>query len=79
MPSNLDEFFAMPIIVTPAQTEEEWRSECRRMFSHNQLTQRFITGEISPEDFMDGLADLGENPLLLEDHWVEGRSFLLPS
>lgn len=79
MPSNLDEFFAAPILVTPTQSEEEWRAECRRMFAHSRLTQQFVAGQICPDDYMDGLADLGENPYLLEDYWAEGHSLLLPS
>jgi hypothetical protein len=79
MLTNLDEYFASPILVTPNQSQEEWRSEAQRMFAHSRLTQMFVSGQLCPDDYMDGLADLGENPLLLEDLWAEGHSLLLPS
>jgi hypothetical protein len=79
MLTNLDEYFAAPILVTPNQSAEEWRTEAQRMFAHSQLTQLFVAGKLHPDDYMDGLADLGENPLLLEDLWAEGHSLLLPS
>lgn len=75
-PSEL--FFAAPISCSDAISEEEWKAECDRMFAHSRLTQKFVSGQLNPNDYMDGLADLGEDPFLLDDLWSEGQSLLLP-
>lgn len=75
-PSEL--FFASPISCSDGMTEQEWAAECDRMFAHSRLTQRFVSGLLCPDDYMDGLADLGEEPYLLDDLWSEGGSLLLP-
>lgn len=76
-PSEL--FFAAPISCSDEMTEQEWRLECDRMFAHSRLTQKFIAGQLNPSDYMDGLADLGENPFFLDDLWDDGKSLLLPN
>lgn len=73
---NLDLYFAIPAVNREGMTDEDWNTECERMFRHSQLTRQFVEGKISPEDFQDGLADLGHNPDILEEIWDEGTSLL---
>ena len=50
--------------------------ECERMFNHSRLTQKFVDGEISPQDFEDSIADLGLDPYQVVEQWEEGNSLL---
>lgn len=71
---DLELFFAVPAVHDEGMTEEDWNAEIKRMFQHSIMTRQFLDGKISPQDYEDALADLGHDPTLLEEHWVEGYS-----
>lgn len=74
---NIGLLLAIPAVYTPDQSDQEWRDETARMFAHSRLTSLFTSGQISPDDYADGLAELGYDPSALDDLWVEGGSLLL--
>lgn len=71
---DLELFFAVPAVYSEGMTEADWNAEMDRMFQHSVMTRQFIDGKISPQDYEDVLSDLGHDPTLLEERWVESYS-----
>lgn len=71
---NLELYFAIPAQHTEGMSDEDWDAEMERMFKQSLLTRDFVRGQLSPEDYSDGLADLGENPYHLGELWENGIS-----
>lgn len=71
---NLDRFLVLPAVYSPEMTAEDWQAEIKRMFSASLLTRSFVDGQISPDDYDDGLADLDYDPHYLGELWEEGIS-----
>jgi hypothetical protein len=74
--ANLDLYLAIPARTGEGMSEEDWTAECDRMFRHSRMVQRFVNGEVSPQDFEDSIADLGLDPYQVEESWDEGNSLL---
>lgn len=72
----LDEFLATPAIWVPGMDDGDWQDELDRMLVRSRLTHQFVDGDLSPDDYMEGLYELGVDPLLAADCWEEGLSFL---
>ncbi|NEQ20657.1 MAG: hypothetical protein F6K28_15740 [Microcoleus sp. SIO2G3] len=72
----LDEFLATPAIWLPGMDEGDWQDELDRMLQRSRLTHQFVDGALSPDDYMEGLYELGIDPLLAADNWEEGFSYL---
>ena len=73
---NLDLYLALPAVQHEGMSEADWDAEMARMFHHSCLTRQFVDGKISPDDYQDALADLGQNPYELAEAWEEGITLL---
>lgn len=73
---DFDKFFAIPAIWTPDMNDGEWQDELDRMLLRSRLTHEFVSGNLSPNDFMDGLNDLNIDVYTVEDYWANGVSLL---
>jgi hypothetical protein len=73
---NLDGYFATPAIWLPGMDEAEWQAEIHKMVARSRLAHAFVTGEISPDDFMDGLHEHGVDVIAASDDWENGIVYL---
>lgn len=71
---NLERYLWLPAETAPDMSDEDWQAEIDRMFEASLLTRRFVDGQISPDDYADGLADTGYDPNQLADMWEAGVS-----
>jgi hypothetical protein len=62
---------ATPAIWYPGQSELEWQAELESVASRSRVTTAFLTGQISPDYFLDYLAEDGYDPLLIAEDWEE--------
>lgn len=72
----LDRFFATPAIWIPEMDEGEWQEELRKMIARSRLAHAFVSGEISPDDFADGLHENGVDVHHTADGWEEGIVYI---
>lgn len=79
MPSkpDLDEFLATPAIWLPGMGEEEWNCEVEGMIQRTLLTRSFVEGEISPDDYLDGLHNQRIDVVRATKDWENGTSYYL--
>ena len=73
---NLDRYFATPALWFPGMDEAEWQAEIHKMVARSRLSHAFVSGEISPDDFMDGLHDHGVDVIATADDWENGIVYL---
>lgn len=73
---NLNRFFATPAIYLPDMNNEEWQEELNKMVVRSLITQKFTSGKITPDDFMDALDFLGVDVISCVDDWNDGLSYL---
>lgn len=73
---NLELYFGLPALLSAELSEEEWQAEVARMLQHSRLTQLFVSGRMTPDEYQDGLAQLGINPFEVEALWAEGVCLL---
>jgi hypothetical protein len=71
---NLERYLWLPAETSPDMSDEDWQSEMETMFAASRLTRQFVDGQIPPEDYYDGLADIGYDPNELEAMWEAGIS-----
>lgn len=70
-----EEFLNIPAIYCPDMSEENWQRELEGAAHRALITRQFVTGQISPEDFIDGLADSGIHVYDALDTWENALSF----
>lgn len=69
-------FFATPAVWTSEMSNDEWQWELHRMLKRSQLTSDFIGGRITPDDFADGLDELGIDVIQASQDWETGLVYL---
>lgn len=74
--NSLDRYFATPAIWHPGMDDATWQEELRKMIARSRLAHDFVSGLISPDDFMDGLHDNGVDVHHTVDGWDEGIVYL---
>ncbi|UBF28325.1 hypothetical protein K9N68_10840 [Kovacikia minuta CCNUW1] len=56
--------------------EADWQEELRKMIARSRLSHDFVSGLISPDDFMDGLHDYGVDVVACSEDWENGLIYL---
>ena len=74
--ANLDRYFATPALWIPGMEEGEWEEELRKMIARSELAHAFVSGDISPDDFMDGLHENGVDVIAASEDWEEGIIYI---
>lgn len=72
---TLENFLTIPAVWSPKMGEDNWDKEVDGMLVRTLLTRQFVTGQISYEDFLDGLSDTGVFVYDVVDWWDKGCSF----
>jgi len=77
MPStpDFDSYFATPAVHHAAMCEAEWQHELRLMVRRSLLTDAFIKGEITPDQYEQGLDAHRIDVMQARDDWQQGISY----
>lgn len=69
-------FFATPAIWTSDMNDGEWEWELHKMLERSKLTSDFLACRITPNDFADGLDELGIDVIQASQDWADGLVYL---
>lgn len=73
---SLIHLFSTPAIHHAGMSEAEWNAALSDMHKRSVLTQRFVNGQISPDDFLDGLHDQRIDVYHCLTDWENGISYM---
>jgi hypothetical protein len=77
-PENVIEtesFLSLPAIWYPGMSDEDWADELSCMVNRSIITRGFVLGNLSYEEYLDGLSDTGIDVYPTLDAWDDGKTF----
>lgn len=73
---NLALHLATPFIITAQMDEDEFKYEFAKMMLRSTATEEFVAGRIDESDFLETLAECGEDIDAALAGWESGRTLL---
>jgi len=74
--NELEDRFAIPILITPDMGIEEFNIELQKMTLRRDATQAWLQGQLETDDFLATLEDTGVDSFDACKSWAEGMIFI---